>query len=196
MSARLLTGIEWQMLDEVRAAGGRLTYPNAPDSRETAEVLKRAGLVKMKVHTRHGSERGDGPHPETITVSEIPPDTGRQLREARLRVGLSQAQLAGRVGASRSTISRLEESSGTGQSPSVELALALAREVGRSVDAIWGPTRRLDGQALYRLYAARFAYRHPLPWHAMYDGERRVWGSLADDVTERMGETVAPPTWF
>jgi DNA-binding XRE family transcriptional regulator len=178
----LLTGAEWQMLDEVRAVGGRLTYPGLR-LRQTAEVLQRAGLVRVKIHARRGGERGEGPHTETITVSEVPSDMGRRLREARVRIGLSQGRLAERVGASRTTIARLEESAGK-HSPSVDLALAVAGEVGQSVESLWGPSRRLEGQALYRQYAARFAYRHPLPWHAMHEHERRLWASLAGDLLD------------
>lgn len=146
MSARaLLTGAEWQMLDEVRAAGGRLTYPGLR-LRQTAEVLQRAGLVKVKIHARKGDERGEGPHSETITVSEVPSDMGRRLREARLHIGLSQGRLAERVGASRTTIARLEESAGK-HSPSVDLALAVAGEVGQSVESLWGPTEPVSDVA-------------------------------------------------
>jgi hypothetical protein len=43
---------------------------------------------------------------------------------------------------------------------------------------------RLNGRALYALYSARFAYRHPLSWDAMHDHERRAWSSLAADVLD------------
>jgi hypothetical protein len=43
---------------------------------------------------------------------------------------------------------------------------------------------RLTGRALYALYSARFAYRHPLSWDAMHDHERRAWSSLAADVLD------------
>ena len=43
---------------------------------------------------------------------------------------------------------------------------------------------RLTGRALYALYNARFAYRHPLSWDAMHDHERRTWSSLAADVLD------------
>ncbi len=53
---------------------------------------------------------------------------------------------------------------------------------------------RLTGRALYVLYSARFAYRHPLSWDAMRDHERRTWSSLATDVLDaavsvRAGDT-------
>jgi hypothetical protein len=43
---------------------------------------------------------------------------------------------------------------------------------------------RLTGRALYALYSARFAYRHPLSWDAMHNHERRTWSSLAADVLD------------
>jgi hypothetical protein len=43
---------------------------------------------------------------------------------------------------------------------------------------------RLTGRALYALYSARFAYRHPLSWDAMHAHERRAWSSLAADVLD------------
>jgi hypothetical protein len=43
---------------------------------------------------------------------------------------------------------------------------------------------RLTGRALYALYSAQFAYRHPLSWDAMHDHERRAWSSLVADVLD------------
>ncbi len=43
---------------------------------------------------------------------------------------------------------------------------------------------RLTGRALYALYAARFAWRRPLPWRALHGYERRAWSSLAADLAE------------
>ena len=171
------------MLDEVRTAGGRLTYPGLR-LRATAEALQQAGLVKVRTHTRKAGERGEGPHTDTLTVSEVSSsEVGRRLRDARVRVGLSQGRLAERVGASRTTIARLEENAAGKHSPSVDLALAVAREVGQSVESLWGrQPGRFDGEALYTLYATRFAHRHPLPWRAMHEHERCLWGQLAQDV--------------
>jgi hypothetical protein len=41
---------------------------------------------------------------------------------------------------------------------------------------------RLTGRALYALYSARFAHRHPLSWDVMHAHERRTWSSLSADV--------------
>jgi putative transcriptional regulator len=57
---------------------------------------------------------------------------------ARERAGLSQPALAARVGASRPTIARIEAGN---TSPSVTLALALSRELGESVEALFGGGR-------------------------------------------------------
>lgn len=43
---------------------------------------------------------------------------------------------------------------------------------------------RLTGRALYALYSARFAHRHPLSWDALHDHERRTWSFLAADVLD------------
>jgi hypothetical protein len=47
---------------------------------------------------------------------------------------------------------------------------------------------RLTGRALYEAYRVRFAFRRPLPWHALHAYERRVWSSLAADVMEFLRE--------
>jgi putative transcriptional regulator len=57
------------------------------------------------------------------------------LAKARRGVGLSQYQLADRVGTTRSTIARIEAGD---HSPSVDLALAVSRELGESVEALFG----------------------------------------------------------
>lgn len=43
-------------------------------------------------------------------------------------------------------------------------------------------TAAYPGQAVYALYRERFAYRHPLPWRALHEHERRLWSSLAADI--------------
>ncbi len=47
-------------------------------------------------------------------------------------------------------------------------------------------TAASPGQAVYALYRERFAYRHPLPWHAMHEYERRLWASLAGDLLDHL----------
>ncbi|MFI5003440.1 MAG: helix-turn-helix transcriptional regulator [Solirubrobacterales bacterium] len=57
------------------------------------------------------------------------------MAEARRRAGLTQQQLAAKVGAGRVTIARIE----TGvQTPSLDVALALSRELGEPVEALFG----------------------------------------------------------
>jgi DNA-binding XRE family transcriptional regulator len=53
----------------------------------------------------------------------LPPDVAYLLRQARRRSGLSQQQLADRVGVARRTVGRLED--GT-RAPSVEVAARLS----------------------------------------------------------------------
>jgi putative transcriptional regulator len=60
---------------------------------------------------------------------------GTQIRAQRHAVGLTQQDLAGRVGVSRQTIISME----TGDyAPSVYLALRIAHELGVTVEDLWG----------------------------------------------------------
>jgi putative transcriptional regulator len=62
-----------------------------------------------------------------------------RLREERERLGLTQAELAHRVGVSRKTINTIEN---LVFAPSAMLAIKLARDVGRRVeDVFW-----IDGE--------------------------------------------------
>ena len=56
------------------------------------------------------------------------------LREARTRLGLTQAELAFRVGVSRKTVNTVENGVFT---PSTLLALKLAAALGRPVEALF-----------------------------------------------------------
>ncbi len=60
---------------------------------------------------------------------------GQKAAAARQAAGLTQQQLAEQVGVGRVTIARIE--AGT-QTPSVEIALAMARVLGRSVEELFG----------------------------------------------------------
>ena len=66
------------------------------------------------------------------------PERGHRVAQARKRAGLTQPQLAERVGVGRVTIARME--AGT-HSPSVTLALAIGRELGEPVEALFGGQR-------------------------------------------------------
>jgi putative transcriptional regulator len=57
-----------------------------------------------------------------------------RLKEARAELGLTQTELALRVGVSRKTINTVENEVFT---PSTTLALALAGELGRSVEQLF-----------------------------------------------------------
>jgi DNA-binding XRE family transcriptional regulator len=57
-----------------------------------------------------------------------------RLREERRGRGLTQKQLAGRVGVSRQSIIAIERGS---RAPSVALALALARQLSTPVEALF-----------------------------------------------------------
>ncbi len=58
-----------------------------------------------------------------------------RLRDARTRAGLSQAELAVRVGVSRKTVNTVENGVFV---PSTILALLLARELGVRVEDLFG----------------------------------------------------------
>ncbi len=65
------------------------------------------------------------------------PERGHRVAQARKRAGLTQPQLAAKVGVSRPTIARIEG----GHSPSVTIALAISRELGQPVEALFGGGR-------------------------------------------------------
>lgn len=62
----------------------------------------------------------------------------KRLAAARKRADLSQKQLATRAGVARSTIARIEL--GVHQ-PSVTVALAIGRELGETVETLFGGER-------------------------------------------------------
>ncbi len=66
------------------------------------------------------------------------PERGHRVAQARRAAGLTQPQLAEKVGTSRPTIARIEAG---GHSPSVQVALAIARELGEPVETLFGGER-------------------------------------------------------
>jgi putative transcriptional regulator len=66
------------------------------------------------------------------------PERGHQVAIARRRAGLSQPALAEKVSVGRATIARIEAGK---TSPSVALALAISRELGEPVEALFGGGR-------------------------------------------------------
>jgi putative transcriptional regulator len=64
-------------------------------------------------------------------------ERGQRVAEARGKAGLSQEALAERIGVKRLTIIRIE----AGTRPSVDVALAISRELGESVEALFGGER-------------------------------------------------------
>jgi putative transcriptional regulator len=64
--------------------------------------------------------------------------SAKKVAQARKRAGLSQPALAERIGAGRQTVARIE--AGT-QTPSVTIALAIAHELGETVEALFGGGR-------------------------------------------------------
>jgi DNA-binding XRE family transcriptional regulator len=66
------------------------------------------------------------------------PERGHRVAQARKRAGLTQPQLAEKVGVSRPTIARIEAG---GHTPGVTVALAIGRELGEPVEALFGGER-------------------------------------------------------
>jgi DNA-binding XRE family transcriptional regulator len=66
------------------------------------------------------------------------PERGARIAAARRKAGLSQGQLAERLGLAKSTIARIELGDAT---PSVDVALAISRELDATVEALFGGGR-------------------------------------------------------
>lgn len=66
--------------------------------------------------------------------AQAQPERGRRVAQARKRAGLSQPQLAEKVGVGRATIARIE----AGTAPSLAVALAIAHELREPVEALFG----------------------------------------------------------
>jgi len=73
----------------------------------------------------------------TETVNRRAPERGHPVAAARERAGLTQQQLAEKVGAGRATIARIE----AGALPSVRIALAIGRALGGTVESLFGGER-------------------------------------------------------
>ncbi len=102
-------------------------------------------------------------------------DKEHPVRAARIARGLSQSDLARRAGISRQALGAIES---TTYQPSVSVALALARELGASVEALFGESRE--------------AIRHV---HARWDNDATpVAGAMARVALGRVGgKLVAHP---
>lgn len=66
------------------------------------------------------------------------PERGQRVAAARKAAGLTQPDLAERVGVGRQSIARIEAGR---QTPSVTLALAIAGALGEPVEALFGGER-------------------------------------------------------
>jgi transcriptional regulator with XRE-family HTH domain len=65
------------------------------------------------------------------------PERGHRVAQARKRAGLTQQQLAERVGVGRVAVARIEAAT----VPSVAVALRIARELGEPVETLFGGGR-------------------------------------------------------
>jgi DNA-binding XRE family transcriptional regulator len=66
------------------------------------------------------------------------PERGARLAAARRKADLSQRQLAERLHLAKSTIARIEAGHAT---PSLDVALMLSRELGETVETLFGGDR-------------------------------------------------------
>lgn len=87
---------------------------------------------------RHGGRTQEGLSPMPATKGSRAPERGNRVAQARKRAKLTQPQLAEKVGVGRATIARIEAGR---QSPSVVLALKIARELGEPVETLFGGER-------------------------------------------------------
>jgi putative transcriptional regulator len=87
---------------------------------------------------RHGGRTQEDLSPMPATKGSRAPGRGHRVAQARKRTGLTQPQLAEKVGVGRATIARIEADR---QSPSVVLALKIARELGEPVETLFGGER-------------------------------------------------------
>jgi putative transcriptional regulator len=97
------------------------------------------------IHKKRPGSADTPPGPTEEVVTPMPatkpsraPERGHRVAQARKRAGLTQPQLAEKVGVSRPTIARIEAG---GHAPSVTVALALSRELGESVEMLFGGDR-------------------------------------------------------
>jgi transcriptional regulator with XRE-family HTH domain len=67
-------------------------------------------------------------------MAAIKTKRGARLAQARHQAGLTQQALADRIGTPRSTVARIEIGMTT---PTLDIALALSRELGESVEALF-----------------------------------------------------------
>lgn len=71
------------------------------------------------------------------------PERGRSVAHARLCAGISQRQLAKRIGARRMTLMRIESGTTT---PRPDVALALSRELKLPIEALLSPDQEEQGE--------------------------------------------------
>lgn len=129
-------------------------HPSAPGRQGTlfsfyvhaATCITRAAFCHPTLHARDAScmrqpmdpRLGIVPHTMGPKRQQIPTGIfGENLHRARMRVGLSQEELAEKSGISRATIWRLETGKGRGQGPTAPTVEALSGAMGISSSELW-----------------------------------------------------------
>lgn len=125
---------------------------------------------------------------ETLSTSLSPMDAAHLVREARLRAGLTQAELAARSGTTQSALARLEAGA---SSPAFTRVVDLVERCGlglrvRIVDTVADPVPERDRTAP----ADGWAFLAPLVQH----GVRFVVSGLAAAAARGLADRERPPT--
>jgi putative transcriptional regulator len=120
--------------------------------------------------------------PTTTTTTTT--TAGRRVAEARRRAGLTQAQLAERIGTGRVSVARIEADR---QTPSVDVALAIATAVTTPVEALFSPEASGPADARERTlqdWKREHQPRTPMALeedtHSGYFERGRIWRALND----------------
>ena len=118
---------------------------------------------------------------KTSTMAE----KGHPVRAARIARSLSQSELAKRAGISRQALGAIES---TTYQPSVSVALALARELGATVESLFGESR----EAIRHVHARWDSDLAPLAGATMRVALGRVGGKLVAHPQAPVHLALAP----
>ncbi|MGA2166473.1 MAG: helix-turn-helix domain-containing protein, partial [Solirubrobacteraceae bacterium] len=119
-----------------RTARGTSAPSAAP--RILSDTMQSDNKKRPRTAPTAGGRTQEDLSPMPATKGSRAPERGHRVAQARKRAGLTQPQLAEKIGVGRVSIARIEAGR---QSPSVVLALKIARELGEPVEALFGGER-------------------------------------------------------